>query len=51
MKYAQPGRPERTMIRSGRSPVNPYCIEDVGLTHADLARDRAGAIVIVVNHL
>jgi hypothetical protein len=50
MKSSKTRRPERTIRRSGRSPVNPYCVEEVGLTPAELARDRAGSILFVVSH-
>lgn len=50
MKYPKTHRAEGAIRRSSRLPVNPYCVEEVGLTPADLARDRAAAVVIVVNH-
>jgi hypothetical protein len=50
MKYPRTHRAEGSIRRSGRLLVNPYCVEEVGLTPHDLARDRAAAVVIVVNH-
>ncbi len=50
MKYLKTHRAEGATRRNGRLPVNPYCIEEVGLTPTDLVRDRAGAVIIVVNH-
>lgn len=50
MKYPKTRRVDRATTRSSRSLVNPYCIEEVGLTPADLSRDRAGSMVMVVNH-
>ncbi len=41
---------EGTVARSGRLSLNPYCIEDVGLTQADVARARAGAVTMVITH-
>jgi hypothetical protein len=48
MKYAKAHPAKGTTPRSGRLPVNPYYVEDAGLTPADLARDRS--VIIVVNH-
>ncbi len=50
MKYPKDRRVDKAATRSGRSPVNPYCMEEVGLTPADLLRDGASSVVIVVNH-
>lgn len=49
MKYPKARQPDRATTRCGRSPVNPYCIGEVGLTPPDPSRDRAGSIAIVVN--
>lgn len=48
MKYPKAHRVEGTTPRSGRLWVDPYSVEDVGLTPADLARDRS--VIVVINH-
>jgi hypothetical protein len=48
MKYPKAHRAEGTTPRSGRLSVDPYYVEDVGLTPADLARDRS--VIVVINH-
>lgn len=48
MKNLKTHRAEGSTRRSDRLPVNPYYVEVVGLTPAELARDRT--IIIVANH-
>lgn len=50
MKQSMNRRVNERTTRSGRLSLNPYCIEDVGLTQAELATARARAVAVVVAH-
>ncbi len=51
MKNPPTRRSERhPPTRSWRSSLNPYCIEDLGLTPADLVRDHNDLVTVVIKH-